>query len=62
MGDWFSDNSDTLSDIGGDLLQTGLGVAGMFGGADMMLGGAAMCIAGGIETMAGRVWQVAQWQ
>lgn len=51
VGDWFSDNSDTLSDIGGDLLETGLGVAGLFGGADMMVGGAAMCIAGGIETL-----------
>nr|WSY52134.1 DNRLRE domain-containing protein [Streptomyces sp. NBC_00886] len=50
---WFSDNSDTLQSVGGDLLQTTLGVAGMFGGSDMMLGGAAMCIAGGIETLGG---------
>ncbi|MET7712562.1 DNRLRE domain-containing protein [Streptomyces sp. NPDC005407] len=50
-GDWISENSDTLGDIGGDLLQTGVGVAGMFGGAEMMVGGAALCIAGGIETL-----------
>ncbi|MET9310171.1 nucleic acid/nucleotide deaminase domain-containing protein, partial [Streptomyces cellulosae] len=50
-GDWFSENSDTLQDIGWDLLETGAGAGGTVLGVAAVVVGAGECVVGGIPTL-----------